>query len=132
MLSAVTDYADVPAEIVEHLRAACRSLPEIVEEQAWAGTRWRIRKRTFAHVLCVDNPDGPVTMLTFRSEGDELDALVAVGHPFFKLGWSSNMLGMVLDRSTDWTEVTELVTDSYCLLAPKKLAATIPRPDPQE
>lgn len=129
MLSAVTDYADVPAGILSQVRDAGSHLPEIVEEQAWAGTRWRIRKRTFAHVLTVDNPDGPTTILTFRSEGDELDALLAVGHPFFKLGWSSNMLGMVLDGATDWSEVTELLTESYCLTAPKKLAATIPRPE---
>lgn len=128
MLSDVTDYADVPAEILSQVRDAGSHLPEIVEEQAWAGTRWRIRKRTFAHVLTVDNPDGPSTILTFRSEGDELDALLAVGHPFFKLGWSSNMLGMVLDGATDWSEVTELLTESYCLLAPRRLADQVERP----
>lgn len=125
----MTEYADVPAAIVAELRSICGELPEIVEEQAWAGTRWRIRKRTFAHVLTIDNPDGPFTMLTFRSSGEELDMLLAVGHPFFKLGWGTEILGMVLDAATDWTEVRELVTDSYCLLAPKKLAAIVPRPD---
>ena len=125
----MTEYADVPAEILDRLRTACRHLPEIVEEQAWAGTRWRIRKRTFAHVLTIDEPRGPRTILTFRSSGDEFDALRAVGHPFFKLGWGTEMLGMVLEAATDWTEVTELVTDSYCLVAPKKLAATVPRPE---
>jgi hypothetical protein len=30
---------------------------------------------------------------------------------------------MVLDDDTDWEEVRELVTESYCVLAPKKLVA---------
>jgi hypothetical protein len=28
-------------------------LPEVCEEQAWVGTRWRIRKEAFAHVLMI-------------------------------------------------------------------------------
>lgn len=124
----MTEYADVPAAVLAELRSICTELPEIVEEQAWAGTRWRIRKRTFAHVLTVDDANGPRTRLTFRSSGDELDALVAVGHPFFKHSWGTDILGMVIDAATDWTEVRELLTESYCLLAPKKLAATVPRP----
>ena len=45
----MTDYADVPADILAGLRAACLALPDAYEEQAWAGTRWCVRKRTFAH-----------------------------------------------------------------------------------
>ncbi len=37
-------------------------------------------------------------------------------------------MGMVLDADTDWDEVRELVTESYCVLAPKKLIALIDRP----
>jgi hypothetical protein len=29
------------------------------------------------------------------------------------------------DGTTDWDEVKELVTESYCLLAPKKLVALL-------
>jgi hypothetical protein len=35
---------------------------------------------------------------------------------------------MVLDDGVDWDEVAELLTDSYCLLAPKKLVALVDRP----
>ena len=34
----------------------------------------------------------------------------------------------VLDADTDWSEVAELVTESYCALAPKKLVALVHRP----
>jgi hypothetical protein len=36
--------ADVPARIVDHLRAICAELPESRQEPAWTGTRWRIGK----------------------------------------------------------------------------------------
>lgn len=121
-------YSDVPPEIVAQLRSVCMGLPEVSEEKAWAGTRWKIRNRTFAHVLTVDSDDGPVMVMTFRSSGEELDALWAIGHPFFRPGWGSNVVGMVLDGDVDWTEVAELLTESYCIRAPKKLAAQVDRP----
>ena len=128
----MTDYADVPPAVMSQLRGVCLSLPETGEEQAWAGRRWTIRRRTFAHVLSVDSPDGPSVVMTFRSSGDELDALRSLGHPFFRPGWGTNTVGMVLDvdgdAAIDWTEIQELLTESYCILAPKKLAALVPRP----
>jgi hypothetical protein len=55
--------------------------------------------------------------------------LVASGHPFFSLGWGRGVVGMVLDDDSDWQEVRELVTESYCMFAPKKLVALVDRPD---
>jgi hypothetical protein len=127
---ATPEYSDVPAEVVSALRSVCEALPETSEQAAWAGTRWQVRKRTFVHVLAVDSPTGSVNVMTFRSSGDELDALHAAGHPFFRPGWGSNVVGMVIDDAVDWDEVAELVTESYCVLAPKKLVALVDRPDP--
>jgi len=39
-----------------------------------------------------------------------------------------NRIGVVLDQDTDWTEFSELVTESYRLLAPKQLAALVETP----
>lgn len=135
------DYADVPKEILAELRAVCLALPDAYEEPAWAGTRWRVRKRTFAHVLTIaaGHPPayaraaadgGPVTVLTMRAPLPEIDALCAMGHPFFKPDWGANVLGMVLSADTDWDEVTELLTESFCVQAPKMLAAQVERPAP--
>jgi len=124
----MTEYSDVSPGDVAELRSACLGLPEVEEQQAWAGTRWRIRRRTFAHVLSVDNAAGPVTVLTFRSSGPELDALTGAGHPFFRPDWGTNVVGMVLDADVDWAEVRELVAESYCILAPKKLVSLVDRP----
>ena len=130
---------DVAAAIVDRLRSVCLALPEAYEESAWVGTRWRVRTQTFAHVLAVDGgwppayaraaeTDGPVSVLTFESSGPELAALSAAGHPFFKPRWRPTVVGMVLDAGVDWSEVAELVTESYCVLAPKKLVELVDRP----
>lgn len=40
-------------------------------------------------------------------------------------GWCANIAGLVLDTQTDWDEVAALLTWSYSVLAPKKLAALV-------
>ena len=128
----MTDYIDVPAEIVRRVRIACAHLPDAYEEPAFAGVRWRIRGRTLVHVVTVDREPRPVTSMTFFAAGEERDVLLAVGDPFFP-GWGDGLVAMVLreDGTTDWGEVKELLTESYCLLAPKKLIARLGdlRPD---
>jgi hypothetical protein len=122
------DYIDDPPEVLANLRAICLTLPEAYEEPAWAGRRWRIRGRTIAHVRTAETEAAPVTWMKFRSTSPEREALLEVGHPFFPGG--RNTLGMLLDADTDWAEVSELLTDSYLLLAPKKLALLVHRPPP--
>ena len=135
----MTERADVPPEIVAKLRSLCAALPESYEEEAWVGTRWRIRKRTFAHVLMIDSgwppvyaraagSDGPIIALTFRSVSPELEALRHAGEPFFNLLWPPDMVGISLGAGVDWEEVRELITESYCILAPKRLAELVDRP----
>ena len=131
--------AEVPSEIMARLRSVCRGLPETLQEPAWVGTRWRIRGHTFAHVLTIEagwppayaaatGSDGPITVMTFQSSGPELDAFAHVGHPFFRPRWRPGIVGMVLSADVDWDEVTELLVESYCLLAPKKLVDLVERP----
>ena len=92
------------------------------------GTRWLVRKRTFAHVLGVAVADArPFVAVAFRSAGEELEVLRHAGHPIFVLGWGRDALGMVLDGDTDWVEVRELVIESFCALAPGKLVALVDR-----
>jgi hypothetical protein len=125
-------YLEVPAGIVRRLRAACAHLPEAHEEPAFTGVRWRIRGQTLGHVVTEELAEGVVTSITFHAAGQGLDALVAMGDPF-RPGWGAGLVAMVLrdDGTTDWDEVRELLTESYCLLAPKKLVARLgaARPD---
>ena len=120
---------DVPEEIEARLRAIGETLPDAYEERAWVGVRWRVRTQTFAQLLAIDDEGEPRrVVLTFRSQGEELEVLKHAGHPFFLLGWGRDAMGMVIDDGTDWDEVAELVTESYCTRAPKKLVALIDRP----
>jgi len=127
---AADGYADVPEDVFAEVQAVCVGLPEVTENPAWAGTQWRVRNRVFAHVITVDFPDGPVTALTFRSSGDELDALRRGGHPFYRPAWGADAVGLVLDTDTgvDWDDVRQLLTESYCVVAPRKLVAQLDRP----
>lgn len=129
---------EVSDEVLAAVRSICASLPETVEEAAWVGTRWRVRSHTFAHVLVVANgwppayakalgSDGPATLLMFRSVGDELGVLRAMGPPFFAPPWRADEVGMVLGAEVEWEEIGELIADSYCAVAPKKLAALVTR-----
>jgi hypothetical protein len=119
-------------------------LPEVREEAAWVGTRWRVRGRTFAHVLRIDDgwppayaraaaTNGPAIVLMFRSTGEELAALREGGAPFFGPPWRADEVGLVLwpdfeGTDVDWDEVRELLTESYCACAPAKLVAFVDRP----
>ena len=68
--------------------------------------------------------------MTFRSEGPELEMLRHAGAPYFYAGWGRDIVGLVLDDDTDWGEVTELMTESYCVMAPQKLVDLVDRPPP--
>jgi hypothetical protein len=126
-------------ELVVRLRRIALALPETREEEAWRGTRWRVRQATFAHLITVlpDRPSsymeatglpGPATVLTFRSTGDELLALSNAGLPYFKPDWSPTVVGVVVDDDTDWAEIAELVTESYRFCAPQKLVRLLAPP----
>jgi hypothetical protein len=141
----VDEPLEVPTALLERVRAICLGLPETYEEPAWVGTRWRVRKRTFAHVFRVDGGSPPIlariaaatgeeqgTALVFRSTGPELDALRHQGPPFFYAGWGRDVVGLLLSRTTDWDEVAELLTESYCAMAPKGLQARVVRPGAAE
>ena len=101
------------------------ALPECKEEPAWVGTRWRVGAATIAHVF---GGEDQLFRITFRAEPDEVMAFEHLGEPYFRSGWGANVVGMLLDDDTDWTELGELLTDSYCLQAPVKLAAQVERP----
>lgn len=132
----MSEPAEVAVEILAVLRSVCLSLPEAYGEAAWVGTRWSVHRRAFAHVLKVEQgwppayaraaaSHGPTTVMTFRSAGAELEALRGAGHPFFPPRWNANVVGLVLDAGVDWGEVGELVTESYSVVAPKRLARLV-------
>ena len=106
---------------LERLRALCTALPEVTEEVTWGtDVNFRVRKKIF----CFPGDGGS---LTVKADREELPALLADARvtpaPYLaRGGW------IRLDLSTgkvDWREVDELIRTSYCLIAPKKLAAQL-------
>ena len=115
----------VPEEWVLRIGAILGRLPRVHEENAWVGIRWRVGPATIAHVF---GGEDQLFRITFRAEPDEVMALQHLGPPYFRAGWGRNVVGMVLDDDTDWDELAELLTDSYCVQAPRALAERVPRP----
>jgi hypothetical protein len=122
---ALADRPLVPEEWVVRVDATLGALPRCVQEPAWTGTRWRVRSATVAHIF---GGEDQVFRITFRGEPDEVAAFEHMGHPYFRGSWGGNVIGMVLDDDTDWEELAELLTDSYCIQAPAHLAERVERP----
>lgn len=115
----------VPVEWVDRLSAILAAFPEVREHDAWIGMAWKVRSATVAHVF---GGEDQRFRITFRAEPDEVVAFEHMGEPYFRAGWGSNVVGLLLDDRTDWDEVAELLTDSYCIQAPPALAEQVPRP----
>jgi hypothetical protein len=125
-----------PQAIVDKIRLICGDLPDVVEEPAWTGTRWCIRKKNFAHVVMIDGgwppayaqaaaDDGPVCVLTFRTPQPAIDTPRFARPPFFLPPWWRDIVGVKVDADSDWDQIEALLVASYCALAPKTLAARV-------
>ena len=109
------------AKNLERIRQIALALPEATEELTW-GTEvnFRVRKKIF----CFPGDGGSICV---KAEREELPALLEDPRvrpaPYLaRGGW------IVLDlpaTKVDWAEVTELIHTSYCLVAPKRLAAQV-------
>jgi hypothetical protein len=122
---AMADRPQVPEEWMLRIGEVMSALPECEETAAWVGTCWRVGAVTVAHVF---GGEDQLFRITFRAEPDEVLAFQHLGAPYFKASWGGNVVGLLLDEETDWEEVAELLTDSYCLQAPQRLAAQVARP----
>jgi predicted DNA-binding protein (MmcQ/YjbR family) len=102
---------------VEQVRAIALALPETHEEVTWGeDLNFRVGKKIF----CFPGADS----MTVKADPDEREALL--GDPRFRLAAYVGRFGWVtmeLGPEPDWHEVAELILTSYCLIAPKKLAA---------
>jgi len=125
--------AEIPEDIVERIRALCIALPEVTVRVDYSLTRERstahsfdIRRRSFCLLVAVEDPAGePVPMLVLRADPEEREVLLSIGHPFYASRAGRDRVVVVLTDDTDWNEIRELVTESYRILAPKKLSALL-------
>jgi hypothetical protein len=110
------------------LSEICAGLPETERELAGQHAIFRVRKKVFSYFLEDHHGDGIVGVV-FKAHPGQNQALIAEDPERFYMpsyvgprGWA----GLRLDTpSIDWDEATELVTESYRLIAPKRLAAQL-------
>jgi predicted DNA-binding protein (MmcQ/YjbR family) len=129
----VSAPVEVPAAVVERVRTLCLALPEVTVRVDYSLTTTRstaqsfeIRRRSFCLLVAVEGSTGKsVPLLVLRADPDEREALLSSGHPFFTPRAGRDRIGVLLTDDTDWEEIRELVTESYRILAPKKLAALL-------
>jgi hypothetical protein len=111
---------------IERIRAICLDLPEVVEKPFGGHTApaFRIRDKLFVFT----SEDG--SFLTIKAPKGAQEALVASDPERFFVpayvgpkGW----VGVRLDVGSplDWDEVREMIMESYCLIAPKRLASVV-------
>ena len=107
-------------------REICLGLPETTAHvDSWA-QNYVVRRRSFCLFLGPDSPaNNSVPILVLRSTDDDREVYLATGPPFFEIPRNDKRIGFALGAKTDWDEVRELVTDSYCMIAPKKLIALL-------
>jgi hypothetical protein len=113
---------------LDRVRRVCLALPEATEQEAWGEPTFRVRKKIFAMYAAAGNHHGAgrnslwcnaplgVQQMLIHSDADTYFSPPYVGVK----GW----IGIVLDRVDD-RELAELVAQSYCMVAPKKLAALV-------
>jgi predicted DNA-binding protein (MmcQ/YjbR family) len=114
---------------VDRVRVLCLALPEAEERPFGCHTApaFRVRDKLFV----MTSEDG--TSMTLKApKGVQVILVASDPDRFFvpKYVGPKGWIGIRLDRTAgaDWDEVAELIAESYCLTAPKRLAAQVGAP----
>lgn len=111
------------------LRRLCLALPEAHEVEAWGEPTFRVRNKMFAMYAAPNNHHGAGRPAVWCKAAPGNQSLMVRAAPdrFFVPPYvgPSGWIGVWLDRDPDWTEVRELVCDSYRLTAPRRLQALL-------
>ncbi|MGO9972459.1 MAG: MmcQ/YjbR family DNA-binding protein [Solirubrobacteraceae bacterium] len=124
---------EVPPDIVERVHTLCLALPEVTVRIDESHTSARstaqsfdVRRRSFCLLVAREGGTGElIPLLVLRVDPEVREALLSVGRPFFATRAGRDRIGVLLTDDTDWEEIRELVTESYRILAPKKLTALL-------
>ena len=113
------------------LSAMLRQLPE-VEESGDQHSKFTVRGRTVAYYLDDHHGDGVVAVDCKAPPGMQAELVSRDPDRYHVPAYlgAKGWVGLRLDlEEVDWDEVEELVIDSYRLVAPKRLAATLDLPE---
>jgi predicted DNA-binding protein (MmcQ/YjbR family) len=119
----------MPPRPLTRIRRICLALPEAQEVEAWGEPTFRVRNKLFAMFASAANHHGNGTNAVWlkAAPGNQALMVKADNDRFFVPPYvgPSGWIGVKLDADIDWKELTELVRDSYCLTAPKRLLALL-------
>ncbi len=120
--------ADVVADALAHVRAACRTLPEVEERLSHGAPTFFVRgKKSFVMFHDGHHGDGRLALWVAAAPGVQAEMVDEEPDRFFvppyvgHRGW----LGVRLDRDPDWDEVAGVCADAFRHVAPKTLAARL-------
>jgi hypothetical protein len=109
------------AVVDEHdVRRIALSLPATTEKSSYGTPGFRVKDRLFARI----REEGDVLVLFCADEGEKRGLIDAAPHKFFTTPhYDGYPLVLVRFEAIDVVELTELVTDSWRLRAPKRLVS---------
>jgi hypothetical protein len=111
------------------LRKLCLALPEAHEVEAWGEPTFRVRNKMFAMYARANNHHGGGRDAVWCKAAAVNQRLMVEAAPdrFFVPPYvgPSGWVGVWLDGKIDWSELDDLLRDSYRMIAPKKLAARL-------
>jgi predicted DNA-binding protein (MmcQ/YjbR family) len=106
----------------------CLALPEATPEVHGQHAGFLVRKRHFAYYLDDHHGDGIVGINCKVLPHDNERLIAADAERFYMPAYigARGWVGLRLDRGeVDWEEVSELLTHSYLMTAPKRLAKLV-------
>ena len=118
---------------LSRLTKICLALPETTRRILGRHAGFYVRKKTFAYFLDDHHGDGIVGLNCKVLPGDNTALIAADPARFYMPAYigSKGWIGLRLDQGKiDWEEIEELVTHSYRLVAPKRLAASVKAGNP--
>ncbi len=115
--------SNLPDEMMAELRRICLAYPGSSQRDTWDHPNFRVRDKIF--VIVGSHEGSPA--LSLKAAAGEQQSLLAEGDPFFLPPYvgSKGWIGVVLDGATDWSEIAELIDDSYRAVAPTRLVAEL-------
>jgi hypothetical protein len=117
------------ADLAPRFRAICMALPEVTERLSHGAPTWFVRGKSSFVTLWADGHHdlGFPHLWCAAPLGAQEELIGAEPGKFFRppyvggRGW----IGVRLDRSLDWAELTELCHDAYRVIAPARLSAVL-------
>jgi hypothetical protein len=104
------------------------SLPEVKRELHGSHATFLVRKKPFAYYLNNHHGDGIVGITCKVLPGENKSLVEAQPERFYPPAYlaSRGWVALRLDRGKfDWLEVKELLSGSYAMIAPKRLAEQV-------